>query len=86
MFWAGLLLIYLPLTLRLFGRSASREERMTLVFLLGLALYLVKVLHSPDGFTLHDEFASWRGVWDLQRTGHLFSANPLIGNFSVFPG
>ncbi len=86
LFWLGLLLIYLPLTLRLFGRSASREERMTLVFLLGVALYLVKVLHSPEGFTLHDEFASWRGVWDLQRTGHLFSTNPLIGNFSVFPG
>lgn len=86
MFWAGLLLIYLPLTLRLFGRSASREERLTLVFLLGVGLYLVKVLHSPGGFTLHDEFASWRGVWDLERTGHLFTANPLIGNFSVFPG
>lgn len=86
MFWAGLLLIYLPLTLRLFGRSPSREERLTLVFLLGVGLYLVKVLHSPGGFTLHDEFASWRGVWDLERTGHLFTANPLIGNFSVFPG
>jgi hypothetical protein len=86
MFWAGLLLIYLPLTLRLFGRSASREERLVLAFLLGIGLYLVKVLHSPDGFGLHDEFASWRGVWDLQRTGHLFTANPLIGNFSVFPG
>lgn len=86
MFWTGLLLIYLPLTLRLFGGSASAEERMVLVVLLGLGLYLVKVVHSPAGFTLHDEFASWRGVWDLQRTGHLFSANPLIGNFSVFPG
>jgi hypothetical protein len=86
LFWAGLLAIYLPLTLRLFGRSASREERLALVLLLGIGLYLVKVLHSPDGFALHDEFASWRGVWDLERSGRLFTANPLIGNFSVYPG
>lgn len=86
LFWAGLLSIYLPLTLRLFGRSASREERLTIAVLLGVGLYLVKVLHGPSGFALHDEFASWRGVWDLERTGHLFTANPLIGNFSVYPG
>jgi hypothetical protein len=86
LFWAGLLTIYLPLALRLFGRSATREERLALVLLLGIGLYLVKVLHSPGGFALHDEFASWRGVWDLERSGHLFTANPLIGNFSVYPG
>lgn len=86
LFWAGLLLIYLPIVLRLFGRSASAPERMALVVLLGTALYLVKVVHSPAGFTLHDELASWRGVWDLLGSGHLFSENPLVGGYSVFPG
>jgi hypothetical protein len=86
LFWAGLLLIYLPIVLRLFGRGASDAERMALVVLLGTALYIVKVVHSPAGFTLHDELASWRGVWDLLGSGHLFSVNPLVGGYSVFPG
>ncbi len=86
LFWVGLLLIYLPIVLRLFGRSASAAERMALVVLLGSALYVVKVVHSPAGFTLHDELASWRGVWDLLGSGHLFSENPLVGGYSVFPG
>lgn len=85
-FWAGLLLIYLPIALRLFGRKRNYEERMALVVLLGTALYLVKVVHSPGGFTLHDELASWRGVSDMLDSGHLFSTNPLVRGYSVFPG
>jgi hypothetical protein len=85
-FWIGLLLIYLPITLRLFGRSASAQERMALVVVLGLALYVVKIVHSPAGFTLHDELASWRGVWDLLNSGRLFTDNPLVGGYRVFPG
>ncbi len=85
-FWLGLLLIYLPIALRLFGRSAEPQERLALVLTLGMALYLVKVIHSPAGFTLHDELASWRGVQDLLESGHLFADNPLVGGYSVFPG
>ena len=85
-FWLGLLLIYLPIAWRLFGRSAAAAERLALVGVLGMALYVVKVVHSPAGFTLHDELASWRGVWDLLESGHLFSDNPLVGGYSVFPG
>ena len=86
LFWAGLLLIYLPIALRLFGSSASSSERLALVVVLGVSLYLVKVVHSPAGFTLHDELASWRGAWDLLESGHLFADNPLVGGYSVFPG
>ena len=85
LFWAGLLLIYLPIALRLFGRGASREERWALVLVLGLALYIAKILESPGEFTLHDELGWWRAVSDLLRTGHLFSANPLVSNFGEFP-
>lgn len=86
LFWVGLLLVYLPIVLRLFGRGATPPERMALVVVLGTALYVVKVVHSPAGFTLHDELASWRGVWDLLGSGHLFAENPLVGGYSVFPG
>jgi hypothetical protein len=85
-FWAGLMLIYLPIALRLFGSSASSSERLALVVILGTALYVVKIVHSPAGFTLHDELASWRGVWDLLESGHLFTENPIVSGYSVFPG
>jgi hypothetical protein len=85
-FWVGLLLIYLPIAWRLLGRSARPAERLALVVVLGMALYGVKIVHSPAGFTLHDELASWRGVWDLLQSGHLFSDNPLVRGYRVFPG
>jgi hypothetical protein len=85
-FWIGLMVIYLPIVLRLAGAGARYSERMALVILLGLALYLVKVVHSPSGFTLHDELASWRGVWDLLDSGRLFGENPIVRGYRVFPG
>jgi hypothetical protein len=86
LFWVGLMTIYLPIVLRLAGDRARYAERMALVVLLGLTLYLVKVVHSPAGFTLHDELASWRGVSDLIGSGQLFTENPLVRGYSVFPG
>jgi hypothetical protein len=86
LFWAGLGVIYAPIALRLFMPSPSRYERLTLVVVLASALYVVKVLHNPTGFTLHDELASWRGVFDFLHTGHLFEDNPIVPNYSVYPG
>jgi hypothetical protein len=86
LFWLGLVVIYAPLTLRLISKSASREERLVLVVVLALSLYLVKILHSPLGFRLGDELATWRTTSDLLHTGHLFSSNPFVETFSAFPG
>ena len=44
LFWGGLLLIYAPIALRLFSRTASRRESMALSLLLGASLFMVKVL------------------------------------------
>ncbi|MGE5407105.1 MAG: hypothetical protein ACM3NV_00680 [Syntrophothermus sp.] len=86
LFWGGLVVIYTPIAARLLSEGASREERLALGVLLGLALYLVKVVYSPTGFTLHDELATWRQTYDLLETGHPLSANPLVTGYAGFPG
>jgi hypothetical protein len=85
LFWAGLVTIYAPITLRLCSRSATRRERLALSLLLGGALYLVKVIYSPTGFTLHDEFGTWRQTFDLIHTGQPFSSNPIVTGYAGFP-
>ena len=51
-----------------------------------MALYLVKVLGSPDAFTLNDEFIHLRNTQDILRTGHLFEFNPLLPTAAYYPG
>jgi hypothetical protein len=86
LFWGGLIVIYMPIALRLFSVSASREERIALSVLLGGALYLVKVVYEPTGFALHDELATWRQTSDLILSGHPFSENPIVSGYAGFPG
>jgi hypothetical protein len=86
LFWLGLLVIFVPIASRLAGSAASRRERIGLVVLLGLALYAVKVLQSPVGFTLHDEFSHIRTLEDIQRSGRLFLENPLLPASPFYPG
>lgn len=86
LFWAGILLMMGPSTWRLVAPAPSRNERISIVLILGLALYLVKVMASPIAFTLPDEFTHWRTLDDVLSSGHLFADNPLLRISSVFPG
>ncbi|MFN8528589.1 MAG: hypothetical protein U0670_08255 [Anaerolineae bacterium] len=84
--WIGLLLIFVPTALRLLSRSAGRGERIGLVVLLGMALYMVKVLHSPNDFTFHDEFLHWQTVNNILRDQQLFTTNPILPVSTLYPG
>jgi hypothetical protein len=86
LFWGGLVVIYAPLTFRLLSGSASRAERISLAVLLGLSLFVVKILASPTGFVRFDELGTWRATNDVLETGHLFSLNPMIVSTKGFPG
>jgi len=86
LFWAGLTLIYAPIAFRLFSLSASRAERIGLVILMGVALFLVKILYSPIFYPPFDELATWRQTHDLIATGRMFSDNPVAAGFPAFPG
>ena len=57
-----------------------------LVILLGLALYAVKVLHSPTGFTHFDEFLHWRSALDVVERQRLFVPNSLLPISPHYPG
>lgn len=86
LFWAGLALIYGPIAFRLLSLSASRAERIGLVVLMGVALFLVKILYSPLLYPPFDELATWRQTHDLIETGRMFSDNPVAAGFPAFPG
>ena len=58
------------------AEAPGRSERLLLVLLLGMGLYLVKVLHSPLGFTFHDEFLHWRTADDIATSGRLYGGEP----------
>lgn len=86
LWWVGLLAIVVPIGLRSLGREASRTERVGLVVLLGMALYLVKVLHSPAAFTMFDEFHHWATLDDIVVTGRLFTPNNILLASPYYPG
>ncbi len=85
-FWLGLLVIFLPLAYRATQANVSRTERLMLVTLLGVALYVVKFLQYPLGFSQNDEFQHWRSALDIAASGHLFQQNNLLPVGPMFPG
>lgn len=85
-FWSGLALMFVPICFRLASPGASRSERAALLMILGVALYLVKVLQSPFAFTYSDELSHLRNVEDAIDSGRLFGPNPLLPVSAYFPG
>jgi hypothetical protein len=86
LFWTGLAVMVAPAAARLFAKSPSRGERLGIVIAIGLAAYLVKVLHSPIQFTFHDELGHYRTTADILLSGHLFTHNPLVATYGTYPG
>lgn len=84
--WFGLLLIFVPVTVRLISPAASRFERLSLLLMVGICFYLVKVMFSPLYFSYFDEFLHWRTANDIVSSGHLFSDNSLLPVSFYYPG
>lgn len=86
MFWFGLMVVFLPVALRLGRPSITRGERISLIVVLGIYLYLIKVLHSPGLFTFADELMHWRTADDILRREELFRYNALLPISAYYPG
>jgi len=86
LFWLGIALIFVPIAWQLCRRTTTRNERLILALVFGLALYLVKCLYSPTSFVFTDEFAHVRTVINLRNSGHLFGWNPEIRAAADYPG
>ena len=85
-FWLGLLAIFLPVTARLTAASPTRNERVGLLMLLGLASYLVKVFRDPFRFLYADEFVHQYNAISILATHSLFRANPVLPATPAYPG
>jgi hypothetical protein len=83
--WAGLIAVFTPAVAHAW-RAPNRVESIVVAVLLGLALYMVKVLDSPLHFTYHDEFSTLRATLDIQQLGQPFHHDPLITIHPFFPG
>ena len=84
--WAGVLLIVLPIGYRLLLPDASARERLGLVVLFGMSLYLVKVIRDPFLLTFPDEPIH---AYNAARVGvdhHLFNSNPILPVTASYPG
>ena len=86
MFYAGLLLLVLPSGMRLVLPGAEGTERVSLVALLALGLFLCKVVHDPLGFSGYDEYLHWRTAQDIMTTGTVFTPNTLLHVSPYYPG
>ncbi|HJW83742.1 MAG TPA: hypothetical protein VJ754_05495, partial [Anaerolineae bacterium] len=86
LFWAGLLVMAVPIASRLITLEASRAERLGLLVWLGLALYAAKVMHSPFAFTFADELIHAGSANAILQSGHLFTAVPMLPAISYYPG
>jgi hypothetical protein len=86
LYWIGLLLIAVPIFLRLTRKGPSYRERLALVLLLGLALYLVKVTRDSIFFTFPDEFVHAFNAERIVETHHLYHFNPAIPTTPRYPG
>ncbi|GAC1467346.1 MAG: hypothetical protein PVS3B1_17430 [Ktedonobacteraceae bacterium] len=82
----GLLLLFVPAAVRLLLPVTERTERIYLLSLVGVSLYLIKVLASPLYFSLFDEFLHMRTANDIALSGHLYSANSMLPVSAYYPG
>ncbi len=87
MYWLGQSIILAPVAARLLSRRPlTPGETLTLIVILTVAEYLVKVCYSPTSFTYVDELMHWRSTADILQTGKLFTANNLLPISPYYPG
>jgi hypothetical protein len=86
LYWAGILVIALPIFWRLTSREASPGERLALVCLLGISLYLVKVVRDAPLFTFSDELVHAFNADQIANHHHLFHYNPILPVTPNYPG
>lgn len=86
LYWAGVLVIVLPIFYRLTSEEASPGERLALVCLLGLSLYGVKLVRDAPIFTFADEFLHGYNSNQVSQYHHLFHDNPILETSKYYPG
>ena len=87
LYWLGQVLILLPVAGRLLSRRhLTQGGTITLLVVLTVAQYLLKVNYSPLGFTFNDEFLHYRGTANMLASGKLFELNYGLPVGTHYPG
>ena len=84
--WTGMLTLILPAAWRLVSTTPARRERIGLVLLVVVGLYLVKVMHSPSEFTFADELVHLYNANSILQSGTLFNTNAILSVTPSYPG
>ena len=86
-YWAGQVLVFSPVVLRLLSRRlAGVAESFLLVIGLAVNQYLLKWMYSPEQFRFPDELQHWLATTTMTETGKLFQPNPALPPAVHFPG
>jgi hypothetical protein len=86
-YWLGQALVVVPAAIRLLGRRRlTANETATLIVILTLAEYLLKICYSPTGFTFADELLHWRSTVNVLATGKLSTVNYGLPVSPHYPG
>ncbi|MDN5001389.1 hypothetical protein ACFQZO_10890 [Bradyrhizobium sp. GCM10027634] len=85
LFWSGVVLLVVPISLRIGWPGVARGERLFLLFLLTEALFYYKSVYSPTHFNGYDEFLHWAVTDDLLAARRLFVPNPLFPIGPTYP-
>lgn len=85
-FWIGVALFVIPAAVRLVRADTSERERLGLLVLLGLFMFLPKFLRDPSMPLYHDELAHWRQAQEVISTGSISQPNYIISIIRHFPG
>jgi hypothetical protein len=85
-YWIGILVLAVPIFYRLTSAEASARERLTLVCLLGLSLYCVKLFRDAPLFTFSDELAHAFNANQIANHHRLFRENPILSATPYYPG
>ncbi|GAA2749554.1 hypothetical protein [Amnibacterium kyonggiense] len=86
LWYAGLVVVFLPASLRIVARATPHVERIVAVVALGLVLQVSRLVLNPTMFVFHDEFIHADTLRQIETSGHLFSFNTLLPVSAYYPG
>lgn len=85
-YWIGLSLLVVPVTLRLASDNISSGEAVWLLAFFAVLSYGAIHLCSPLFFRGFDEALHWRTAYDILSTHHLFTHNSMLPVSPLYPG
>ncbi len=85
-FYVSLSLVFVPPTLIILNRRASKNARIGFLLYMSLALIATRFMLYPTMFEYHDEIVHEWNVITIDKTSHLFASNAILPVTPYYPG